>query len=458
MLDADPLAVITGGLDHKPELPILLDTARGGGGAGGGAACCGAGSGPRAGGAAARPLLARDFAPSRTRSPTLAERGFVLRSGADRRLGRLALRVRVLLARPRAREVAQAAAPSGRRDPRGLEDHALERGGGDDLRPVPPPASSARRLLVVDLGPHEVEDPLREEAGEDAEDDARTACRVSFMARPTRTRSRSAGEAVNTGSRSTRRYTLHGRGTEADELLRRALIDADGVGRRRRCASRGLPLCEALTVVFHGRRDLGTIQTYVAARRPRRRHRGRRRRAAARPVRPRPRRRGGPRRGRAALRRAGAAMRDALVAADTVLDVWREPLEELAERGRSTSTGGSRSTCGSRRPGSCRPRSSRRDARARRRRRSAAPRTLAEGRPPMGIACAQQDVARVYPLPTTPSAASRTSSSRGRPRAADGRAARPPGGVGQALPRALRRRVRRDRLTWRRRRAAAAPS
>ena len=26
----------------------------------------------------------------------------------------------------------------------------------------------------------------------------------------------------------------------------------------------GLPLCDTLTVVFHGRRDLGTIQTYVA--------------------------------------------------------------------------------------------------------------------------------------------------------------------------------------------------
>ena len=29
-------------------------------------------------------------------------------------------------------------------------------------------------------------------------------------------------------------------------------------------------------------------------------------------------------------------------------------------------------------------------------------RTLAEGRPPLGIACAQQDVARVYPLPDDP--------------------------------------------------------
>ena len=29
-------------------------------------------------------------------------------------------------------------------------------------------------------------------------------------------------------------------------------------------------------------------------------------------------------------------------------------------------------------------------------------RPLAEGRPPMGIACAQQDIARVYPLPDDP--------------------------------------------------------
>jgi len=29
-------------------------------------------------------------------------------------------------------------------------------------------------------------------------------------------------------------------------------------------------------------------------------------------------------------------------------------------------------------------------------------RTLAEGRPPLGIACAQQDIAHVYPLPDDP--------------------------------------------------------
>src|SRR3712207_9020052 len=50
---------------------------------------------------------------------------------------------------------------------------------------------------------------------------------------------------------------------DADDLLRRALIDADASAA---VAMRvpGLPLCETLTIVFHGRRDLGTIQTYVA--------------------------------------------------------------------------------------------------------------------------------------------------------------------------------------------------
>jgi len=185
----------------------------------------------------------------------------------------------------------------------------------------------------------------------------------------------------------------------ADELFRRALIDADAsaaVALR----VRGLPLCDALTVVFHGRRDLGTIQTYVA-------HGGRGAGAAV---------------GADELMRvpcdldlAGAedreeaerlyaeqacALRDALEAADTVLHLWREPLGELA---------GARVDVDRRIGLDIRLPAPRLLPAA-----LVAPdkgivvtavcnaRPLAEGKPPMGIACAQQDAARVYPLPDDP--------------------------------------------------------
>src|SRR5215212_1012507 len=116
----------------------------------------------------------------------------------------------------------------------------------------------------------------------------------------------------------------------ADDLLKRALIDADASAA---VALRvgGLPLCETLTVVFHGRRDLGTIQTYVTN--------GDRGAGAA----------VGPdelMRVPCDLDLAAAedreeaerlyveqarAFRDALEAADTVLAIWRQPLEELAQ-------------------------------------------------------------------------------------------------------------------------------
>src|SRR5919112_6265885 len=50
---------------------------------------------------------------------------------------------------------------------------------------------------------------------------------------------------------------------ESEELLRRALLDAEAAAS---VAMRVQPLstCDALTIIFHGRRDLGTIQTYVA--------------------------------------------------------------------------------------------------------------------------------------------------------------------------------------------------
>lgn len=186
---------------------------------------------------------------------------------------------------------------------------------------------------------------------------------------------------------------------EAEELLRRALLDPESSAALA-LRVEGLALAESLTVVFHGRLDLGTIQTYVAP--------------------------GGFGAGRAVpaseLLRvpcdldlaeapdADAAhdlyadqartLRDSLVAADTVLALWRDALEALAD----TPVGVDRSVdlgvgapaprlmpvalvspadgvtvmpvCG--------------------------PRTLSEGRPPLGIACLQQDVAHIYPLPDDP--------------------------------------------------------
>ena len=91
----------------------------------------------------------------------------------------------------------------------------------------------------------------------------------------------------------------------ADDLLRRALIDAEASAAVALSVG-GLPVSEEVTVIFHGRRDLGDDPDLRRARPPRRGGVGRRGRAAARPVRPRSRRGRGPRRGRAPVRRAGA--------------------------------------------------------------------------------------------------------------------------------------------------------
>src|SRR5947209_13419752 len=187
----------------------------------------------------------------------------------------------------------------------------------------------------------------------------------------------------------------HRRDDAAEELLRRALLD-DSSSVAVSLTVSGLPVSEAVTVIFHGRRDLGTLQTYITS----------------------------------GCRTAGAtvaanellrvpcdldlaeaegraeaeqlyleqatALRDALLSADVVLDVWREPLGELIGREVAVDHSVELSirlpahrllptaliapdsqlvvtpVCGAR--------------------------TLAEGRPPMGIACAQQDFIRVYPL------------------------------------------------------------
>jgi hypothetical protein len=158
----------------------------------------------------------------------------------------------------------------------------------------------------------------------------------------------------------------------AEELLRRALIEPEASAAVALRVA-GLPLCETLTVVFHGRRDLGTIQTYVA-------HGGRGAGSAvaadelmrvpcdldlgAAEDRE---------EAEALYAEQAGALRDALVGADTVLAVWREPLEELVDEHVDVD-----------------------------RRIALDVRLPAHRLLPMGIVCAQQDVARVYPLPDDP--------------------------------------------------------
>jgi hypothetical protein len=184
-----------------------------------------------------------------------------------------------------------------------------------------------------------------------------------------------------------------------EDLLRRALVDADASAA---VALRvgGLPVSEQLTVVFHGRRDLGTIQTYVT-------NGGRGAGVAV---------------GADELLRVpcdldlagaedldeaerlyaeqAAAMRDALVGADVVLDLWREPLEDLV---RAPVVVDRRIVMGERLPAHrLLPVALRAPDRQLVVTAVCGARPLAEGRPPMGIACAQQDVARIYPLPDDP--------------------------------------------------------
>jgi len=184
-----------------------------------------------------------------------------------------------------------------------------------------------------------------------------------------------------------------------EELLRRALVD-DSSSVAISLKVEGLPVSEAVTVIFHGRRDLGTLQTYVT---------------------------NGSRGSGAtvsanellrvpcdldladALDRDEAerlyaeqarALRDALVGADTVLDVWREPLDELSDGHVEVDHSVELSL---KLPV---PRLLPTALVAPDRQLVVTPvcsaRTLAEGRPPMGIACAQPDLTRVYPLADDP--------------------------------------------------------
>jgi hypothetical protein len=185
----------------------------------------------------------------------------------------------------------------------------------------------------------------------------------------------------------------------AEELLRRALLDDSAAVAVSLCVG-GLPVSESVTVIFHGRRDLGTLQTYVTSG-----SRGAGATVAASELLRVP----------CDLDLADAAdrdeaerlyveqvtaLRDALVGADVVLDVWREPLCDLVGSAITVDHSVGLSV------------------------RVPAPRllptaliaaesqlvvtpvcgawTLAEGRPPLGIACVQQDFTRVYPLADDP--------------------------------------------------------
>jgi hypothetical protein len=186
---------------------------------------------------------------------------------------------------------------------------------------------------------------------------------------------------------------------ESDDLLRRALLEPGAAAAVAMRVSR-LPLSDAVTVVFHGRRDLGTIQTYVAH---------------------------GTHGTGAALSadellrvpcdldlgdaedrdeaeilyaEQARALRDALAAADTVLSVWKEPLEDLAHAFVDVDM---RIALDVELPAH---RLLPTALVAADRHLVVAPvceaRTLADGRPPLGIACLQQDVVRVYGLSDDP--------------------------------------------------------
>ena len=190
----------------------------------------------------------------------------------------------------------------------------------------------------------------------------------------------------------------HG-GPDAEELLRRALLD-DSSSVAVSLKVSGLPVSEAVTVIFHGRRDLGTLQTYVAYG-----SMGAGARVAASELLRVPcdldlADAGDRDEAEQLYAEQARALRDALVGADTVLDVWREPLDELSDGGVTIDHSVELSI---RLPAA---RLMPTALVAADRQLVVTPvcsaRTLAEGRPPMGIACAQPDLTRVYPLADDP--------------------------------------------------------
>ena len=183
--------------------------------------------------------------------------------------------------------------------------------------------------------------------------------------------------------------------SDSDELLRRALLDSNAAAAVSLNVG-DLPLSDNLTVVFHGRRDLGFVQTYVAHGTLR----------AGESVGPEELLRvpcdldlgdaSGLEEAEQLYAEQASVLREAMIGADTVLDIWRDQLSELlgspvtidrsieldvdlpAHRLLPIALTAKEqqmfvvAVCGAR--------------------------TLSQGRPPLGIVCVQHDVSRVYPL------------------------------------------------------------
>jgi hypothetical protein len=190
------------------------------------------------------------------------------------------------------------------------------------------------------------------------------------------------------------------RQSDGEDLLRRALLD-EGSAVSVSLRIDGLPVSEAVTVIFHARRDLGTLQTYLTPGSL----------GAGSKVAP------------SALLRVpcdldlaeaadrddaerlyaeqARSLRDAVLSADLVLGIWREVLGALLGRVQTRAA----VDLSARTP---LPRLMPTVLVAPESQIVVAPvcnaTTLADGQPPVGIACVQQEVAQVYPLADDPEA------------------------------------------------------
>jgi hypothetical protein len=189
------------------------------------------------------------------------------------------------------------------------------------------------------------------------------------------------------------------RGDSAEELLSRALLDQGGSAA---VAMRvgGLTLCRHLTIIFHGRRDLSTIHTYVALGEH----------GAGDALAPSELLRvpcyldladAATRRDAEQLYREQAGvLRETLRAADTVLAVWWEPLRQLAASPVKVEHASGETVD---LPAQLlMPVALRATERGMVVAAVCTARTLAQGAPPLGIACVQQEVSHVYPLTEDP--------------------------------------------------------